>query len=138
MSKSFELVGQIHAIKETQVFPSGFQKREIVLLLTGPDVNDQYPDHVQFEFKKDDCDKLNGYTVGQEVEIGFNIGGNLWDGNPAKGEQCFNTLGAWKIKALSQPMQGGGSPATGNPATPAASDNFDIEGDDIPFMCNQI
>lgn len=130
----FELKGQVHSIKPTQTFDSGFSKREIVLLLTGEDVNPEYPDFVQFEFIKDKCDKLDGYTVGQEVIISFNIGGRLWD-SPQKGELCFVALKAWNIKALSQPIQGGGAPAAGSQVPDAAAfdDNLDEDSDSIPF-----
>lgn len=130
MSKSYEITGTIHSIKATQTFDSGFQKREFVLLLTGEDENPDYPNHVPFNVIKDKCDSLNGYTVGQSVQVKFNLGGRLWQ-SPAKGELCFSDLQAWKIEALSAaPAQ---QPKTQTVDSAGPFDNADAGGSDLPF-----
>ncbi len=131
MSKSYEVTGTIHSIKDTQTFGSGFQKREFVLLLTGDDENPDYPNYVPFNVIKDKCDSLNAYGVGQSVNVKFNLGGRLWQ-SPAKGELCFSDLQAWKIEPLgSAPAQEHTPPSSVD--TARFDDSLDVEGDDIPF-----
>jgi hypothetical protein len=125
MSKNYEIQGVIHSIDETKSYgESGFTKREFVIKITGDDENSDYPQYAPIELIKDKCDMMNGYSVGQEVKIQFNINGRLWEGN-GKGERCFSAFQAWKVESL------GAAPAQ-QPSTPAPT--FDDNGsDEIPF-----
>ena len=81
-----EIVGKIKLINETVTFESGFQKREFVVT-----TNEQYPQDIKLEFTKDKCSLLDKYKVGQDVEVGFNIRGNEFNG------RYYVNLQAWKI-----------------------------------------
>ena len=97
MSESYVAQGMIHSIGQTMEYgQNGFTKREFVVCLSGDDVNPEYPDYVQFELIKDKCTLMDGYQVGHEIKIKFNLTGRLYN-NPTKGEQCFPALRAWKI-----------------------------------------
>jgi hypothetical protein len=78
---------------------------------------------------------LDGYQVGQEIKIHFNMRGRLWQGS-GKPQTCFNSLQAWKIEAMQQaPEQQQQTPPT-QPQVPAQQqfdDNMDVDGDSIPF-----
>ena len=45
---------------------------------------------------KDKCAVLDGYKVGEMVNVSLNLKGRLWT-NPQGEEKCFNTLECWKI-----------------------------------------
>ena len=88
-----ELSGKIKMIDSTkEVGSAGFKKRDIVVT-----TSEDYPQDILVQFVKDKCDVLDGYKVGQEVEIGINLRGREWI-NP-KGEAVyFNTIQGWNIK----------------------------------------
>ena len=85
--------GKVEAVFETQVFDSGFQKREFVLQVNE---NPDYPQFVKFELIKDKVVLLDDVSEGQELSVEFNLNGRKWVNQ--KGETTyFNTLQAWKI-----------------------------------------
>ena len=60
--------GKIKMIGETQTFgDNGFRKRELVVT-----TDEQYPQHILIEFVQDKCDVLNGYKIGDSVDVGIN------------------------------------------------------------------
>lgn len=99
---SYQITGSIYKVKETQIFQSkkeggnDFQKRAFVLEVRG-----KYDQLIELEFVQDNCNKLDGYAIGQEVEVEFDIKGREWDGD--KGLCYFNTLNAWAIKSVGGP-----------------------------------
>lgn len=113
----------------------GFKKREFVVEYAE---NPQYPEFIKFELIQDKCEQLDGFNVGQELDIAFNLKGRKWT-NP-KGEVVyFNSLQAWRIGAANNvsaaPAQGGnGDAAAANLTEPEwlNSDNSG-EADDLPF-----
>ncbi len=80
---------------------NNFLKREFVLKLTGEGENDAYPNYVAFNLTKDNCPLLDGYQLGAEIKVRFNLGGRLWEGN-GKGEKCFVDLEVWKLASTAQ------------------------------------
>jgi len=100
MSQSYDTQGTIHSIGQTTEHGvNGFTKREFILLLNGEGENPDFPNHMPCEFVKDKCALLDGFQVGNEVKVTFNLGGNLWAGNDS-GERAFATLKAWKIELV--------------------------------------
>lgn len=81
-----KLTGKIKVIGETVTFDSGFSKREFVVTTT-----EQYPQDVQLAFFKDKTSVLDTYKVGDNVEVGFNVLGNEYNG------KYYVNLNAWKI-----------------------------------------
>ena len=110
MSVSYETTGIIHSIGATTEYgQNGFTKREFVILLSGEGENPEYPNHVQFELVKDKCVLMDAYQAGNEIKVGFNLGGRIWEGN-GQGEKCFVSLQAWKMELINigqvaQPQQ---------------------------------
>ena len=105
MSKSYETQGRIHSIGQTTAYgQNGFLKREFVIMLTGEGENPEYPNYVQCELVKDKCALMDGYQIGHEIKVTFNLGGRLWDGN-GNGERCFVSLQAWKVEPAQQAQQ---------------------------------
>lgn len=113
---------------------SGFKKREFVVEFAE---NPQYPEFIKFELIQDKCEQLDGFNVGQEMNIAFNLKGRKWT-NP-KGEVVyFNSLQAWRISAAndvsSTPAQGQSDEASASLTEPEwlNADNSG-EADDLPF-----
>jgi len=87
-----EINGRIKSIGKTNNVSDSFRKREIVIT-----TSEQYPQHLLLEFVQDKCEVLDGYKVGQDVEIGINLRGREWV-NPEGVTKYFNTIQGWKIK----------------------------------------
>lgn len=73
---SYELTGTVKLKGETQTFPSGFCKQELVVT-TG----DKYPQDIKIEFAKDQVALLANVGVMDEVSVLFNVRGNEYNGN---------------------------------------------------------
>ena len=87
-----EISGRIKSIGKVNNVSDSFRKREIVIT-----TSEQYPQHLLLEFVQDKCEVLDGYKVGQDVEIGINLRGREWV-NPEGVTKYFNTIQGWKIK----------------------------------------
>ena len=88
---SYEIKGQIIEIAEIENFPSGFQKRNIVVKTI-----ENYPQEILIEFMKDKVDLPDAHEIGSNVTIGVNINGRMWE-SPAGEKKWFNTIVGWKI-----------------------------------------
>ncbi|MFY0625961.1 MAG: DUF3127 domain-containing protein [Reichenbachiella sp.] len=131
-----EIKAKLLEKSETAQVSNSFRKREFVVEYAE---NPQYPEFVKFELIQDKCEQLDGFNIGQELNIAFNLKGRKWT-NP-KGEVVyFNSLQAWKITAAND-VSAGGSPSS--ESTEGSTDNLaepewlnsssDSEADDLPF-----
>ena len=85
-----EVKGTVHLIEQTQeVGNNGFKKRLIVVKTDG-----EYPQFIPVDFVKDKCAILDGYAVGQLVEISVNMRGNEYEG------KYYLSLQGWQIKKI--------------------------------------
>lgn len=126
MAQSFELTGTLKQLFDVQTFSSGFTKREFVVEV--PDGN--YPQMVKFEIVKDRISQLDGFSVGDEVKVAFDIRGNEYK------ERFYVNLNAWKLERT------GGAPSAPAPtdtsdrapsSLDSSFDNEPDESDEIPF-----
>ena len=114
-------------IFKIQQVTNTFKKREFVVEYAE---NPQYPEFLKFELIQDKCDILDDFSIGQEVEVHFNLKGRKWT-NP-KGEIVyFNTLQAWRI--LDTSSQPNAKPQNDAPPLPDEPPPFLDEDDEIPF-----
>ena len=112
---------KLKEVFETQTFPSGFQKREFI----GVDQsNPTYPQYLKFELLKDACTKIDGFTVGNIIDVEFNIRGNKHE-NPTKGTQYFVSLQAWRLSGAGEAPNQAGTPQAETPSS--------NEAEDLPF-----
>ena len=117
----YEAAGKMKWIGDTQNFPSGFSKREFVVTTA----HDKYPQDLKFEVVKDKCPILDGYSLGADVQVSFDIRGNEYNG------KYFVNLACWKLQT-----DGGGAkssePARGKaPASASSEPNVaDLRNDD--------
>jgi hypothetical protein len=114
---------------DTQKVSDRFQKREFVVEFAD---NPQYPEFVKFELVQDKCDLLDGYEIGQELEVHFNLKGRKWV-DPQGQTKYFNSLQAWRLV----PASSSASPANseqGESVASNSSDDFLKDMDeDLPF-----
>ena len=89
-----QITGRLKFIGATQEVSASFKKREVVVT-----TNEQYPQHILIEFNQDKCDVLNGYNVGEEVNISYNLQGKEWV-NPQGETKYFNSIQGWKINKV--------------------------------------
>lgn len=127
MANSFELSGTVRYILDLQTFNSGFTKREFVI-----EVEDgKYPQMIKFECVKDKTALLDDVSVGDDVQVTFDIRGNEYK------DRFYVNLVAWKLSkgdgaSGSNSSEGGGSPSSSS-SLDASFDNEPDESDDIPF-----
>ena len=86
------VIGKIKVINETQNVTASFKKRELVIT-----TDEQYPQHILIEFAQDKCDVLNGYKVGDSVDVSINLRGREWI-NPQGEAKYFNQIQGWRIQ----------------------------------------
>ena len=128
-----ELKGVIKHIGEIQTFPSGFQKREMVIL-----TQEQYPQPILIEFLSEKTTLLDNVSKGDLVKVGINIRGREWT-NPEGQVKYFNSITGWSVfKEQSQEQdvkkQSSADKQTKEPQQETNSeDPFSDEKDDLPF-----
>lgn len=110
----YKIQGQVKIIGEIQVFKNDFTKREIVIT-----TDEKYQQDIKLEVVKDLCHKLDEISVGEEVEVSFNIRGNEYNG------KYYVSLQAWKIEVGSSQQASKPNPL---------DDRIDLDGADfVPF-----
>ena len=127
----YEAAGKMKWIGNTQTFPSGFTKREFVVTTA----HDKYPQDIKFDMVKDKCLLLDGFELGQDVQVSFDIRGREYNG------KYFVDLSCWKLQAAdgSAPSSSGSgtrrqAPANASPEPSAAELRSDGDFDDeSPF-----
>lgn len=129
-----ELQGTIKKMTELQTFPSGFQKRELVLV-----TQEQYPQPISIEFLQDKIGLLDTVNEGEEVKIGINIRGREWT-SPQNEVKYFNSIVGWRIEKISastaEPTQATPAASTAAPTASANENPFSDDNDDddgLPF-----
>jgi hypothetical protein len=110
----FKLTGTVKVVKDTIQVTDSFKKREFVITDTDP----SYPQEIAFQAAQDKCSILDGFAVGQQVEVSFNLRGREWT-SPQGEVKYFNTLDAWKLESV------------GESVTPAPLQS--APSDDLPF-----
>ena len=101
MSEQTTIKGTIYKIGETETITEKFKKRELVLKTDG-----EYPQHVPIQFVQAKCDMLDKYSVGNTIEVNYNLRGRLYT-DKAGVEKCFGSVEGWKISTI----EGGVAPS---------------------------
>ncbi len=130
---AMEATGKLHAIFDTKQVSERFTKREFVLEL----VDGKYPQTVMFQLTGDRCGQLDGFSVGDEVRLEFNLRGREWR-SPQGEVKYFNSLDVWRIQAAREaarpPRRAGGADPRDLDAPPVRLDEpRPGDADDLPF-----
>jgi hypothetical protein len=102
---AFQTSGKIHSLSDTQQVTERFRKREFVLELAD---NPKYPQFVQFQLTGDRCENLDGFNVGDEVQVEFSLRGREWK-SPKGDIRFFNSLDVWELSGKSSSRGSGRS-----------------------------
>jgi hypothetical protein len=86
------VIGKIKVLNAVQNVTASFKKRELVVT-----TDENFPQHILIEFAQDKCDLLNGYKVGDSVDISINLRGREWI-NPQGEAKYFNQIQGWRIQ----------------------------------------
>ncbi len=124
-----ELQGTVKKIFEIQSFPSGFQKREMVIL-----TQEQYPQPISIEFLSEKISLLDHISEGDQVKIGINIRGREWT-NPEGQVKYFNSITGWRLEKISETSPEPAQAASAAPQAEANNENpfAEEDEDDLPF-----
>ena len=129
-----QIIGKLIEVMETQQVSEKFSKREFIVEYA---TNPEYPEQIKFQLNNKNTALINQYSVGDEIEVHFNLTGKPWT-NKDGVTTYFNNLVAWKIvmieagnsindqyknKESSQPLPSGRSYTKPEPET----------NDDLPF-----
>lgn len=89
---TFEVTGKLIVKYNTQQVTEKFRKREFVIEIP----SGMYSEQVKFQLTQDKCSLLDGYEVGAEIKVSFNLRGRPY----TKGNETtyFTNLEAWKIE----------------------------------------
>jgi hypothetical protein len=91
----YKFKGTIKEVKDTQIFETkSFKKREFILT----ESESKYPQTIKFELFKDNCNLIEGYKTGEEVEVKFNVKGREYNGNYYITLDAYSVIGT-KIQA---------------------------------------
>ena len=117
------ITGTLKVKNAEQKVSEKFKKREFVLT----DNSSQYPQHVLFQLTQDRCNLIEGYKVGDEIKVSFNLRGREWQ-NPQGEIKFFNSLDVWRIEGVNS----GSSSASSFEEQEVPVANAGPE-DDLPF-----
>lgn len=92
-----EVSGQLKMKASTQVVSDKFSKRDFVL---ATDLSTPYPQFVSFQVTQDKCTVLDGYNVGDEIKVHFNLRGREYQDKNTLETKYFNTLECWRIEKV--------------------------------------
>jgi hypothetical protein len=122
-----DVTGQLKVKNDTQKVSDKFQKRDFVL---ATDLSTPYPQFVTFQVTQDKCAVLDGYNVGDEIKVHFNLRGREWNGTD--GIKYFNTLEAWRIERVASNNNVGTSAPSSNDNAPKFDRKLS-DNDSLPF-----
>jgi hypothetical protein len=126
----FKLKGKIKVVNPTVQVSEKFAKRELVITTA-----EQYPQDIMFQFTQDKTALLDGFQVGQDIEVSFNLRGREWT-SPQGDVKYFNTLDAWRVDNLGSAVSST-PPAYQTPvqtqSVASGPINEAVKDDDLPF-----
>lgn len=120
-----DIKGKVHFVSDVINVTDTFRKRELVVEYAE---NPQYPEYVKFEAIQDRVNLMDNISVGQEVEVSFNLKGREWTNKQGE-KQYFNTLQLWRVN----PVSGEAAPSAPAYAPPVDISSAPGEDDDLPF-----
>lgn len=86
--------GKLHFIGDVQNVSDKFKKRDFVIEFS--ESNPDYKEYVKLECQQDRVTILDKMSVGDEVNVDFNLRGRPWTNKDGE-TTYFNTLVAWRI-----------------------------------------
>jgi len=128
MSTSYEAVGTVHAIFDTQQVTDTFKKREFAIEIQ----DGNYPQHVKFQITQDKTAMLDNFQIGQQVRVLFNLRGREYTRKTDGQKDYWTSLDAWRIERVDA-ASGGGSGTDYTQIAPSQASGQSEDFDDVPF-----
>lgn len=125
---AFEITGRLTEKFDTQNISDKFKKREFVIEYRD-NPNSSFTEFIKFQLTQDRCGLADGFQVGQDVKIWFNLRGRKWEKDGVV--NYFTNLEAWKIEAASAVPASAPAAAAALPNAPAFP--ADDSTNDLPF-----
>ena len=85
---TYEMTGTIKKIGDLQTFPSGFEKRELLL----NDEDPRFPQDIAFSFTRDRTKLLDQFAEGERAKVSFDIRCREFN------DRHYIDLNAWRIE----------------------------------------
>ena len=85
---AFEVIGKLHKKFDVEEKSSSFRVRNFVI--TVQDGN--YEQFINFQLTQDKCEIIDGYEIGNDIKVHFNLRGREWQG------KYFTNLQAWRVE----------------------------------------
>lgn len=123
-----EIRGKVHEIGTTQQVTDTFKKRDLIVSYAE---NPQFVEYIRFEATQDRVSIFDNLSVGDDVEVSFNLRGRPWT-NKEGVTTYFNSLVAWRVTKLSNTAQS--APDQAIPDMPPVDiSSSGSDDDDLPF-----
>ncbi len=91
-----EIRGKVHEVGAIQQVTESFKKRDVIVAYAE---NPQFVEYIRFEATQDRVNIFDNLTVGEDIEISFNLRGRPWT-NKEGVTTYFNSLVAWRVTKL--------------------------------------
>ena len=113
---TYEMTGKVKQVGDLQTFPSGFEKRELIL----SDEDPRFPQDIAFSFTRERTKLLDQFAAGDAVKVSFDIRGREYNG------RHFVDLNGFRLERLDISAPGE------EPPPEAVSDEPPLD-DSMPF-----
>jgi len=123
MENSFKAEGTLYKKFDTVQVTDKFKKREFVVEM----VDGAYTQLIKFQMVQDNCEKLDGFNEGDQMEVSFNLRGREWT-NKGGEVKFFSNLDAWRIDKVQSDRIATAATTSTAPTAPT-----DKNKDDLPF-----
>ncbi len=125
-----EIKGKLIEIFDTNQVSDNFKKREFVVEYSD---NPQFPQLLKFEMIQENCQTMDDFKKGDEVEVLFNLRGRKWT-DPQGVDKYFNTLQSWRVQKIAQEASAGGQEMPPGPEKePEWLKSDGKDEDELPF-----
>ncbi|MBQ2282062.1 MAG: DUF3127 domain-containing protein [Kiritimatiellae bacterium] len=120
---TFEMDCVVVKIMDTETFPSGFSKRNIVVK-----TEERYPQDILVEFLKDNAKLVEPLKEGTRIKLSFDLRGREYNG------RYFVSVTGWKVANLDAVEGAEQDASTSEPVASVLPPEVDIEDDEnLPF-----
>ncbi len=132
--------GIVHVVEETKTYgQNGFRKRLVVL----EQDKGRFTNYVPVEFTNDNCDGVDGLSVGDEIEIDYQLNGRRWQKDANSEVKFFLNAEAMSFSVVKGTAEGAAernasseSPQSNTPNSTSANDELAeaaFDDEDVPF-----
>ncbi|MBO7299071.1 MAG: DUF3127 domain-containing protein [Kiritimatiellae bacterium] len=120
---TFEMDCVVVKIMDTETFPSGFSKRNIVVK-----TEERFPQDILVEFLKDNAKMVEPLKEGMRIKLSFDLRGREYNG------RYFVSVAGWKVVNLDAVEETQDAAIASEPVSSVLPTEIDIEDDEnLPF-----